>query len=319
MIYSWHQAVWSRLQGAGADGRLPHALLFSGAEGCGHEALMQSLVKSLLCLTPVTGEAGQACGVCRSCQVFESGAHPDYKFIAVPVDKQVISVDQIRGLNHFLELSRSYSPSRVVLIHEADRMNVNAANSLLKSLEEPSSDTHILLFSSGASTLLPTIRSRCQQIRLPLPTPEQALAWLGAQSLTQNPELLLRLAGGRPLSALDLDSGELIAARKLWQQQLLSVISRDKSIAEIGSEWAKQSKGQLLDWQLSTIHIALRQSMAGTGGAEPESDVSAMHKVLSGRNLWALYDQLLEMKGLATHPLNNQLFAENMLSLWLKP
>lgn len=319
MIYPWHQVVWSRLQGAGAGGRLPHALLFSGAEGCGHEALMQSLVKSLLCLTPAAGDGGQACGVCRSCQVFESGAHPDYKFITVPADKQVISVDQIRGLNHFLELSRSYSPSRAVLVHEAGRMNVNAANSLLKSLEEPSANTHILLFSSGASTLLPTIRSRCQQIRLPLPASEQALAWLNTQSLTQNPELLLRLAGGRPLAALELDSGELIAARKLWQEQLLSVISRDKPIAEIGSEWAKQSKEQLLDWQLSTIHAALRQLLAGTGGADPHPDVSAMYEVVSGRNLWTLYDQLLEMKGLATHPLNNQLFAENMLSLWLKP
>lgn len=315
-IYSWHQLTWSRLQGAKTDGRLPHALLFSGDEGCGHEALMQSLVKSFLCLTPASDAEGQACGACRSCQVFESGAHPDYKMIAAPADKQVISVDQIRGLNHFLELSRSYSPSRVVLIHEAGRMNINAANSLLKSLEEPSSDTHILLFSSRASTLLPTIRSRCQQIRLALPSSEQALAWLDAQSLTQSAELLLGLAGGRPMQALALDSGELIAARQLWQQQLLSVIRRDKSIAEVGLEWSKQSKEQLLDWQLNTIHTAIRYSLTGTVPEEPES--LPLYETVSSRNLWPLYDELLEIKSLATHPLNNQLFAENMLSLWLK-
>ncbi|CAA6807622.1 MAG: DNA polymerase III delta prime subunit (EC [uncultured Thiotrichaceae bacterium] len=316
-VYPWHQFTWSKLQGARTDGRLPHALLFSGDEGCGHETLMQSLVKSFLCLMPVDDAEGQACGTCRSCQVFESGAHPDYKMIAAPADKQVISVDQIRGLNHFLELSRSYSPSRVVLIHEAGRMNINAANSLLKSLEEPSADTHILLFSSRASTLLPTIRSRCQQIRLPLPSSEQALAWLHAQSLTQDAELLLNLAGGKPMQALALDSGELIAARKLWQQQLLAVINRDKSIAEVGSEWAKQSKEQLLDWQLNTLHHALRYSLAGAVVPE-EPETLALYEAASGRNVWALYDELLEMKGLATHPLNNQLFAENMLSLWLK-
>ncbi len=317
MIYAWHQSAWSSLQAAKADDRLPHALLFSGDEGCGHEQLMQSLVKRFLCLTPAEDNDGQACGVCRSCQVFDSGAHPDYKFIAAPADKQVISVDQVRGLNQFLELSRSYSPSRVVLIHEAGCMNVNAANSLLKSLEEPSANTHILLFSSCASTLLPTIRSRCQQIRLPLPSQEQALAWLRTQPLTQCAEILLRIAGGRPLAALNLDSGELIETQKVWGQQLLSVINGGQSITAVGSEWARQPKKQLLDWQLSTIHAAMRDSLAGDKVTGP--DRSSLYAVIAGRDLWALYDELLRMKELATHPLNPQLFAENMLSLWLKP
>nr|CAA6822696.1 MAG: DNA polymerase III delta prime subunit (EC [uncultured Thiotrichaceae bacterium] len=317
MIYPWHREVWLRLQGARAANRLPHALLFSGDEGCGHEALMQSLVKSLLCLTPDAGNDGQACGTCRSCQVFDSAAHPDYNYVAAPVDKKVISVDQIRGLNHFLELSCSYSSSRVVLIHEAGNMNVNAANSLLKSLEEPSANTHIILFSSRASLLLPTIRSRCQQIRLHRPLTQQALAWLGEQPLTQGAELLLGIAGGRPMLARDLDSGELIETRKVWQQQLLSVILKQKSISEIGALWAGQSREQLLDWQLTTIYHAMKGALAGAVVAEQQGALP-LYETIAGRNLWTLYDQLLEMKGVAAHPLNNQLFAENMLSLWLK-
>lgn len=316
IIYPWHQEVWATLQASRTEGRLPHALLFSGAEGCGHEAMLQALVKSLLCLTPDENNAGQACGVCRSCRVFESAAHPDYSYIAAPADKKVISVDQIRALNHFLELSRSYSPSRVVLIHQAEKMNINAANSLLKSLEEPSANTHILLFSSRTSTLLPTIRSRCQQIRLPLPLAQTALAWLNEQPLVQEAATLLNLAGGKPLEAVELDSGELLATRKIWLQQLLAVIRREKSIAEVGAEWAGQSREQLLDWQLSMLHHAMRCAMGAEAAMSTEA--ANLYAAVSGQDLWTLYDQLLEMKALATHPLNNQLFAENMLSLWVK-
>lgn len=316
MIYPWHQDVWATLQASRAEGRLPHALLFSGADGCGHEALLQALVKSLLCLDPDAHNEQQACGVCRSCRVFASAAHPDYNPIVAPADKKVISVDQIRALNNFLELSRSYSPCRVVLIHQAEKMNINAANSLLKSLEEPSANTHILLFSTHTSMLLPTIRSRCQQIRLPLPSPQSALAWLGEQSLVQDADTLLQLAGGKPLQAVELDSGELLATRAIWLQQLLAVIKRDKSIAEVGAEWAGLPREQLLDWQLNTLHHAMRHAL----GAEHtiSAEAANVYKVIAGRDLWALYDQLLEMKALATHPLNNQLFAENMLSLWSK-
>ncbi|MEZ5535806.1 MAG: DNA polymerase III subunit delta' [Thiolinea sp.] len=315
MIYPWHHSVWSGLQQARNKDRLPHALLFSGDEGCGHEGFMQTLAQSLLCLSP--DAEGKGCGQCRSCQVFVANAHPDFSLIEAVADKQVISVDQVRTLSHFLGLSCSYSPVRVALIREADRMNVNAANSLLKSLEEPSSHTHILLFSSRSSTLLPTIRSRCQQIRLALPETQLAVKWLSAQHPVQDAATLLHLAGGKPLYALELDSGELIAARKIWQQHLLAALRKNKSIAEVGSEWAAQPRAQLLNWQLGLVQDLIRHSM-GVIRAGMEEETVILSEAVRGKDLWALYDQLLEMKGLSAHPLNNQLFAENMLSLWFK-
>ncbi|PIE00834.1 MAG: DNA polymerase III subunit delta' [Thiothrix nivea] len=315
MMYPWHYSIWASLQQARADNRLPHALLFSGDKGCGHEAFMQTIAQNLLCLSPDPVN-GQACGECRSCQVFTANAHPDFTRIAAPVDKQVISVDQIRALNHFLELSCSYSPVRVALILEAEKMNVNAANSLLKSLEEPAEHTHILLFSTQASGLLPTIRSRCQQLRLPLPETPLSVRWLDEQHPVQESAVLLRLAGGKPLHALELDSGELIAARKIWLQHLLAVLQQEKSIAEVGSEWSNQPREQLLNWQLETLQELIRYKLGVSPAGQQE--IRTLATRLAGKNLWDLYDQLLELKQLATHPLNQRLFAENMLSLWLK-
>ncbi|HPY40726.1 MAG TPA: DNA polymerase III subunit delta', partial [Thiolinea sp.] len=199
-IYPWHQTIWLQLQAAFIQQQLPHALLFSGETGCGHEQLVYSLAQSLLCLQP--NAKGVACKHCRSCTVFAAQAHPDFMLLAVAEDKQAITVDQVRSLDRFLELSHSYSPNRVVVILEAEAMNNNAANSLLKSLEEPTNNSYILLFTKQVAKLLPTIRSRCQQLRMPLPSQILALEWLKQHSLPDQAVNLLSLAKGRPLAAL---------------------------------------------------------------------------------------------------------------------
>jgi DNA polymerase-3 subunit delta' len=223
MIYPWQANAWQVVQQAKSSDHLHHALLFSGEEGCGNEAFVHALGQSLLCLTPAAD--GGACGQCRSCQVFASQAHPDFMAVSVAEDKQSILIEQIRELNHFLGLSRSYSPRRVAIIAPAERMNINAANSLLKSLEEPAPDTHILLLTAQPASLLPTIRSRCQAISLPLPARHSAHGWLQAQGLQHAPELLLDAAWGRPLAALELDTTDTLVQRQKWLEHLLQLLS----------------------------------------------------------------------------------------------
>lgn len=314
--YPWHDGIRSKLHDAEQAGRLPHALLFSAEAGCGHEAFIFEFAQSQLCLQPK--ETGAACGDCRSCTVFQASAHPDYMHIKTPDDKNIINVEQIRSLNHFLELSRSYSPVRVAVLSDADTMNVNAANSLLKILEEPASDTHIILFSYQAGNLLPTIRSRCQQIRMPLPTTADALGWLETKKTTQPGSSLLTLASGRPLYALQFDDGELAEKHRLWLTQLLDVLHGECSIASVAVEWGKQDKHELLDWQINLLHNMLREKLTETDDQTlaDMQPVTSLTTLLAGKNLWGLYDALLQLKTLATHPLNGQLFAENMLSLW---
>ncbi|MEZ5447559.1 MAG: DNA polymerase III subunit delta' [Thiolinea sp.] len=323
MIYPWQQAVWQQIHLARTQDRLPHALLVSGLAGCGNEAFVAALGQALLCLKPQAD--GQACGHCRSCEVYRASAHPDFLRVATPEDKAVISVDQIRQLRHFLELSCSYSPVRVVRIDQAEAMNLNAANSLLKSLEEPAARTHLLLACEQPQQLLPTIRSRCQQLRMPLPGRDQALAWLRQQNTVQSPELLLQQAGGRPLLALQLDSGETAALQALWLQQLGALLSGGSGLAELGADWSKQDRLQLLDWQLNLVRHLLQAQLGATAVTgvtilQQGDDLPWLQQLSRAGNerLWALYDGLLELKRLAAHPLNPQLFAENMLALWLK-
>ncbi len=318
MIYPWHQSVWQQILHARHTDHLPHALLLSGEAGCGHEVLVGALAQALLCTQPLPD--GSACTVCRSCQVYAAHAHPDFMQIAVPEDKQVIGVEQIRTLGHFLELSCSYSACRVAVILMAEAMNVNAANSLLKSLEEPSAHTHILLLSMQPAALLATIRSRCQHIRLPLPAKKEAIHWLGQQNPVQAPEALLTLAAGRPLAALAYDSGESLAQQLLFAKNINDLIAKSTSISEVSPLWEKHPRAELIDWQLHWLHDLLSQHYSGK--ISPLSldyalPLQQLVRYFDTAGLWRLYDALLELKPLATHPLNPRLFVENMLSLWV--
>ncbi len=268
MRYPWQAHAWAGVQQAKTGDHLHHALLFSGEAGCGNEAFIQALAKSLLCLKP--DAEGVACGQCRSCQVFASQAHPDFMLITLMEDKQSILIEQIRELNYFLGLSRSYSPRRVVVITPAERMNVNAANSLLKSLEEPAADTHILLLTAQPAALLPTIRSRCQSVRLPLPAHAEALQWLQQQPLQHPAEHLLETAWGRPLAALELDTTETLAQRKQWLEHLTQYAQGQGNITEISAHWEKFDKARLLDWQFSWL-LALAQTKRERGCNLPYS------------------------------------------------
>lgn len=311
LTYPWHQTIWQQLQAARQQQHLPHALLFTGQTGCGHESLVSALAQSLLCLQ--TNQQGYACGACRSCQVFTAHAHPDFLCVEVPDDKQIITVEQIRGLTRFLELSRSYSPNRVTVILNAAAMNTNAANSLLKSLEEPANNSYILLFTANATHVMPTIRSRCQQLRLALPSQAESLAWLQGQNLTHPANDLLVIAGGRPLAAKEEDSGERLQQQTLFFSQLQSVLAGKLSITEVSTQWEKHDRHELLNWQLTWVQQLI---WWGVGG-DTRLDANQLAAYIKPSGQWILHDRLLELKSLATHPLNGRLFVENMLSLWL--
>lgn len=311
MIYPWQQSVWEIVQAAKHQQHLPHALLFTGENGCGNLAFVQALAKSLLCLTPHSD--GSACAQCRSCQVFIAQAHPDFTSVMLQEERQSILIEQIRELKHFLTLSRSYSPRRLVIISPAEKMNINAANSLLKSLEEPAPDTHLLLLSANPASLLPTIRSRCQEMRLPVPQRQMALTWLTQQPLQHAPEMLLNTARGRPLAALLLDSSETLAHHQEWLQHINQCVQGQGNITQISSHWEKFDKTQLLDWQLDWVHHLLRYQYLSD---DLNKELRFIYEQINSNTLWHIQEKLLELKQLVAHPLNPRLFVENMLILW---
>ncbi len=177
--YPWHETSWDKFTTARSQDHLPHALLLVGADGTGKLDFAKKIATSLLCTAPVNNKA---CQNCQSCKTYHANANPDFMQIELLEDKQQISVDQIRQLSEFINYTRSFQGYRVIMINPIERMNQNAANSLLKSLEEPADNTVIILVATNLGKILPTIKSRCQLLTLTTPEKNQALSWLKSQS-----------------------------------------------------------------------------------------------------------------------------------------
>jgi DNA polymerase III subunit delta' len=200
----WQQPAWQQFLQRTQRQRVPHALLLSGAEGLGSDAFAARLAASLLCHQPHAD--AQACQRCRACAARAAGSHADFYEVRMLEKKASIGVDQIRALAADLALTPQSGQRQVALIYQADRMTVAAANALLKTLEEPSADTVILLHSERIGALLPTILSRCQKITLRAPERAEALAWLrdNASAAPATLATALDLAQGAPALALQM-------------------------------------------------------------------------------------------------------------------
>lgn len=139
-------------------GRLPHALLFTGPVGVGKCLVALELCRTLLCLDPEKPYGG--CGTCKSCTLVAAKTHPDLHRLDCQADE---ALDQLRGVLQLLMLKSFDGSKRIALIREAEYMSTQAANTILKALEEPRPETHFILIASNATRLPTTVLSRCQR------------------------------------------------------------------------------------------------------------------------------------------------------------
>ena len=174
----WHRPQWRRVERGIRDGRVPHALLLRGTAGNGKAMFAGRLAAALLCRS-----GNPPCRVCDSCRLSAAGSHPDRFDVTIREDRREIVVDQIRDLVHSVGLTARLGGYKAVIVNPAEQMNRHAANTLLKTLEEPPGTTVFVLVSSNHALLLPTIRSRCQMIDFPVSDREVAVNWLRAQVL----------------------------------------------------------------------------------------------------------------------------------------
>ncbi|MCU7938463.1 MAG: AAA family ATPase [gamma proteobacterium symbiont of Bathyaustriella thionipta] len=250
-VYPWQLPLWKQLfSDPVATSHFPHALLLSGVSGIGKTPLAFYLARALLCQTPQenlkTGlmEPCQSVdndNVCRSCQLFSAATHPDLYHVTTAVDKKVIPVDDIRALIQWSVLNSQFGGKKVILIEPAEAMNLSASNSLLKTLEEPVSNTIIILLTNKKQALLPTIRSRCRTIDMALPDNQITMQWLSEQNIPK-PKLMLSLASGAPLLALQLSQSEQLEVRYAIINQLLSVMTDSIDPLSVAEALFKQTK-----------------------------------------------------------------------------
>ena len=330
-VIDLHNALWHQLQGR--RDKLPHALLLSGIRGLGKGELARAFASSLLCESPQTG--GRACGACPACNWLSQGNHPDFRLLqpgalaeseqgdegeakdSAKKASQQITIDQVRALDEFLHVGTHRHGLRIIIVRPAEAMNRSTANALLKTLEEPAAGTLFLLVSDEPERLLPTIRSRCQRMAVPLPSAENANRWLIAAGVGEA-DRWLGLAGGAPILAAELAaSGERQLIDALVQQlargagmdPLAAAAALDKLVkAEKGAQPMKR----LMEWaQKWLVDLSLRSAGLGSRYFVAEgSHLDAVVRAANPLRLLAFSRKSLQYKRHAEHPLNSRLFLE---------
>jgi len=201
-LLPWHESACDKLSAAVASHRLAHGLLLQGPAGVGKERFASALAAALFCTG--RGERLEACGECAECLLSKAGTHPDAHWLRIPDDRKSIGVDQVREVCEQLAMTSMRRGYRVAVIAPAEKMTPSAQNALLKTLEEPSPRTVLVLVTARPSALLATLRSRCQRVEVARPEHALALRWLAATLGSAPPARLLAVAGGSPLKALAL-------------------------------------------------------------------------------------------------------------------
>ena len=227
MLMNWdkvvgHQDAVTIVKAMLSTGKMPHALLFAGPAGIGKKLLAQLVAAGILC----SSDSGKPCGHCHSCLLFGRSVHPD--FTQVAPDGTTIKIDQIRLLKNVAALTPAVGIGRVCLIEDAELMTVQAANSLLKLLEEPPPGLVFILIAGTSKPLLPTILSRCRKISFyPLSALvlEQALIHKGYAPPAAG--IAARLSGGRMGKALALLVPDGLVSRDMALQLLESIQQAD--------------------------------------------------------------------------------------------
>lgn len=274
-----------------------HAYLIGLEKGCGGDLLGQALAKALLC-DKATERGG--CGFCKACLLFEANNHPD--FYCIKADGHQIKVDQIRQLCQRLTATAQQGGRRVALLLNSERLNIAAANALLKTLEEPGKETVLLLQSDTPSRLMATISSRCQRIDLTFPALSDIKTWLAKEcDVTQDVTWCLPVVGGPIALAECLNTGDyerLLRCRKAWAQSLAS--------GRLSNELMKLDEQHVFD-AINVLYLVLKQKLS----RQVDLDAIVRMKIVDlSASIMQQYHQLKQMPNINTSALFKSVIAD---------
>ena len=335
-IFPWQDEVWQVLTRNKVS--MGHALLLKGKKGIGKLGFARSLAKFLLC-EDLSSES-QVCGNCPSCRWFEQDGHPDLyliepealselsgeikgktasdnkdKLSSTKLKKKLskqISVAQIRSLSDVINMSSHRSGYKIVLVHPAEAMNVAAANALLKNLEEPPPQTLFFLVTHRPHDLLPTIRSRCRQVAMPVPSFSLAIKWLEQQGI-KDAQGSLAAVGYAPLAALEYNDSEYY----LGYESFINNISMLKSFNPLllAEELQKSDLPTTVNWLQKWCYDLM--SFRTTGKIRyhlsMQTRIAELVLKIDPLQLSGYLRNLIDMQRLAHHTLNPRLFLEEVL------
>jgi DNA polymerase-3 subunit delta' len=318
----WLEATWRRLWSAHCEGRLGHALLLSGPAGIGKRALADQLAQALMCTAPAAD--GSPCGRCQDCRLVLAGNHPDLTHLTPDSEGQGgdIKVDQVRALCSQQTLTANRGTLKVLQILPAERMNPVAANSLLKTLEEPVASTLWILISEDPTRLTQTIRSRCQRISLTTPPEAEALPWLRQQRPDAETDLalLLRLAHGAPLIALAMIGSERVAERASNIDAFVAVGQGRRDPVAVADAWQHRDPALVLEalvgWVCDLLRLQAHPETAYLCNPDQRGALTAMAATIDPRACHQYLQTIYQARALVEATINKQLLFESLLVRW---
>jgi DNA polymerase-3 subunit delta' len=299
---SWHKEFAKNWLDRIEQGRLPHAVLLAGPSGVGKRAAAGWMASRHLQISDQPALPQFPAQITP---------HADMRWITPLEDKQAIGIDQIRDLVAEMSLTSYQGGGKVAVIEPAETMTNNAANSLLKTLEEPNGDALLILVADRKGRLPATIFSRCQRIDFAVPAEQDALEWLDRVQPGGNWVEALRLAGNPPLAAIA--AMEQLDTHAAMSRDFAGVAGGRDSAIDVAARWTKLDTGFVLDWLARQVQAAIfRASDAVKGGARGAIDESVL-KRMDRRNLFCYLDIINRLRGQPGGSYNVQLTLEGLL------
>ena len=318
--YPWQQDDWLAFERRIVSGKLPHALLFSGAKGIGKQNFAETFVYRLFCHDV---QQGIACGKCDACHLLNIGNHPDLYRVAKLEDKRDISVDQIRALISNVNLKPHSAIKKIAFIEQTELMSENASNSLLKTLEEPPESCLLILITHRPDKLLPTIRSRCQAQAFVLPERSLALEWLKsnieADDLAQA-EKILALAGGAPLQAVIYAKEGTLQQRDDMFTALQELQNGKQNPVSVAGAWLKKDLEVtlycMISWLTDMIRLKVSPQPPLLGNPDLKVALTSLSKQSELSRMLKFHEHIIDMQSWKNSNINVQSILEEMLVQW---
>ncbi len=268
----------AKLQSLVLANTLPHAWLFAGAVDSIKLTVATEFSQWLLC----TNKQQVACGSCKSCHLFAAQNHPDFYEITKQQDKSTIVIDDVRSLPDFVVGKPQFGSYKILLLHPAESMQKQAANSILKNLEDPAGNTIFILLAKHTQLLLKTIVSRCQVLNFSAPSNGVAVLTTGMAKMTT-----------------DLTN--------LWVYKSVTVV-------QIVEQWIKQWPNEVLYWfeLVLTTLIRFKYTRENTDSIVA---IALLDQVLAVNRLWRMLESLRQARYWygTNHNPNLQLILEDLL------
>jgi DNA polymerase-3 subunit delta' len=320
-VLPWQEENWQVLWQQHTQEKLAHAYLFVGADGIGKRHFAAIFAQSLMCAYPAP--AGGFCSDCHSCRMIMASTHPDLIWIEPEEADKKIAVDQIRDIIKKANETTLQGGYRVIIINPASAMNVNAANALLKTLEEPVAKTLLILINNSSLRLPATIISRCQKLIFKPVASASAIEWLH-QSLPEmktTPELLLKLAHGAPLRALALNESDYLIRRGELFEGMFALISGAIDPVAFAAQWSDVEPllvvDLVLNWLADLLRYKVTNDVVWLMNADFKTQIMQVSTTLPSAKLTDYITQVEQTRNeLGSLNLNKQLVLENLFISW---